>query len=193
MIVWSTLPKLSILISAVWAVSEVLLSRLLHSKSDSSNRLDQSSLRVLWLTIIPSIIVGIYLGSRGIGYVTTGSSIISTCGLALIVIGLAIRWTAILTLKRHFTTDVNIQHDHQIVTRGIYGIVRHPAYTGSLLSFLGLGLTFANWLSALVIFVPTLVAFLYRIRVEEAALIGHFGERYLSYCHQVKRLLPWIY
>jgi protein-S-isoprenylcysteine O-methyltransferase Ste14 len=193
MTVWSNLPKLSIPICLIWFVSEIVLARLLHSKSDSSNKLDRSSLRLLWLAIIPSIFAGAYLGSRGIGYVPAGAFIVSVCGLALIIIGLAIRWTAILTLKRRFTVDVNIQHGHEMVTGGIYGIVRHPAYSGTLLSFLGLGLTFANWLSTLVIFIPILVAFLYRIRVEEKVLIGHFGESYIAYCGRVKRLIPLIY
>lgn len=193
MIVWISIPTLSILISAAWCFSEIALGRLLHSKGSGSGTLDRSSLRLLWVAIIPAIALGSYLGAHGIGYVAAGAALVSLCGLVLIVIGLIIRWVAILTLKKYFTTDVSIQSEHKLMTEGIYGIVRHPAYSGSLLSFVGLGLTFANWLSTVVIFIPILCAFLYRIRVEEAALTEHFGESYIAYRGRVKRLLPLIY
>jgi protein-S-isoprenylcysteine O-methyltransferase Ste14 len=193
MIVWSSIPKLSILVSAAWCFSEIALGRLLHSKGNSSGKLDRSSLRLLWVAIVPAVTLGGYLGAHGIGYIAAGATLISICGLVFIIVGLIIRWAAILTLKRYFTTDVSIQSAHRLMTSGIYGIVRHPAYSGSLLSFAGLGLTFANWLSTVVIFVPVLCAFLYRIKVEEEALTAHFGESYITYRSKVKRLLPLIY
>jgi protein-S-isoprenylcysteine O-methyltransferase Ste14 len=193
MIVWSSIPKLSTLISLVWCLSEIALGRLRHSTGSSSGKVDRSSLRLLWATIIPAVSVGCYLGARGTGYVAAGAAAVSMCGLVFIIVGLIIRWVAILTLKSHFTTDVSIQSAHRLATSGIYGIVRHPAYSGSLLSFAGLGLTFANWLSTGVILVPILCAFLYRIKVEEEALRGHFGEGYTAYRSKVKCLLPLIY
>ena len=75
----------------------------------------------------------------------------------------------------------------------MYRFVRHPAYTGSLLSFLGLGLAFNNWLSLGLIFIPVLAAFLYRIKVEEKVLRGAFGRDYESYSAETARLIPWIF
>jgi protein-S-isoprenylcysteine O-methyltransferase Ste14 len=109
------------------------------------------------------------------------------------LLGLIIRWTAILTLRKYFTVDVSILEDHKIVKKGIYKYIRHPSYAGSLVSFLGLGLAFSNWLSSVVIIVPILTAFIYRIQVEEKALIQAFGEEYLDYSNTTKRLIPKIY
>jgi protein-S-isoprenylcysteine O-methyltransferase Ste14 len=71
--------------------------------------------------------------------------------------------------------------------------MRHPAYSGSLLSFVGLGIFWCNWLSFLVIFLPIFAAFSYRINVEEKALIKNFGEEYINYSKETKKLLPKIY
>jgi len=109
------------------------------------------------------------------------------------LLGLLIRWTAILTLRKYFTVDVSILPGHQIVKKGLYKYIRHPAYAGSLVSFLGLGLAFSNWLSSIVIVVPILTAFIYRIQVEEQALIQAFGDEYLDYSNTTKRLIPKIY
>jgi protein-S-isoprenylcysteine O-methyltransferase Ste14 len=193
MLVWTVLSRFAFLVGLIWLVSEIILARVTLAKSDKAKGLDRSSLRLLWLLIGVSLSAGIYLGSRGIGYIATGSLVISVAGLALIFLGLVIRWTAILTLRRHFTVNVNIGDSHQLIDTGIYRFVRHPAYTGSLVSFLGLGLTFSNWLCTLVIFVPIFFAFAYRICVEEQALNEHFGDQYKQYCLKTRRLLPLIY
>ena len=121
------------------------------------------------------------------------SAVIACGGLVLIVLGLALRWIAILSLGRMFTVDVAIVRGHHLVTTGIYQRVRHPSYSGALLSFLGLGLTFSNYLSALVIFVPICVAFLYRIHIEEQTLTAAFGDEYRNYRVATKRLIPGVY
>jgi hypothetical protein len=59
--------------------------------------------------------------------------------LVLVLIGLFIRWTAILTLGRFFTVDVAVHSDHALVENGLYRFVRHPFYTGLLVAFLGVG------------------------------------------------------
>jgi protein-S-isoprenylcysteine O-methyltransferase Ste14 len=114
-------------------------------------------------------------------------------GIVLIVAGLAVRWLAILTLRKYFTVDVAIREDHKVVMTGLYRYVRHPAYLGSLLSFLGLAISFSNWLAALVTFLPITGAFIYRIKVEEKALDDFFGEAYRRYCSSTKRLIPGVF
>jgi protein-S-isoprenylcysteine O-methyltransferase Ste14 len=185
--------RIVIIISVGWVASEAILALVKRSRGRESTVLDRSSLRLLWVTITLSIMVGVLLGIRGIGLVRSAFPAISCIGIALIILGLTVRWIAILSLRRYFTVNVAVFSDHKLISTGIYKRIRHPAYAGSLLSFLGLGLSFSNWLSAAVIFVPILFVFLYRIRVEEKALAQAFGEKYLEYAKATKRLVPWIY
>jgi len=111
----------------------------------------------------------------------------------LLLLGLALRWTAVYTLGKYFTGIVVIKSDHQLVRRGLYNHLRHPAYTGALLAHLGLGLSFSNWISLVLSSVPFLVAAFYRMRVEERALADAFGAEYVAYCQDSKRLIPWLY
>jgi protein-S-isoprenylcysteine O-methyltransferase Ste14 len=180
------------IVSAFWLGSEVVLSRMKRSLSTDA-RFDKSSLRVLWITIFSSVNVGVVLSFQRVGYFGGGSSVFPIVGVIVIVCGLIVRWIAILSLKRQFTVDVAITKDHQIVSTGIYRFVRHPAYAGSILSFLGLGLCFANVISLVVIVPSITAAFLYRIRVEEKALADAFGEEYVRYCRSTKRLIPLIF
>jgi protein-S-isoprenylcysteine O-methyltransferase Ste14 len=181
-----------IVVSALWLGTEISLARLKRS-GPADRRFDKSSLHILWIAIFISVNGGVLLGMQSVGRIGSGSGIISIAGIILIVVGLVVRWFAIFSLKRQFTVDVAITEDHRIVKEGIYRFVRHPAYGGSLLSFLGLGLCFSNYLCLLTVFVPTCSAFLYRIHIEEKALTEVFGEEYLSYCASTKRLIPGIY
>ena len=111
----------------------------------------------------------------------------------MIVAGLAIRWVAILTLGHAFRVDVAVAHGQQLVDKGIYRIVRHPSYTGCLVSFLGLGMTYLDIVSVLVVTMPIAAAFLYRIHVEEAAMRAAMSSEYAQYAARTKRLVPFLY
>ena len=182
-----------IVISAFWLLSEIILSRARRSEAKDSSSLDKSSLRFLWIAISLSVFIGVFLGVKGVGFIRVRHHLLSICGIILMLLGLVLRWTAILTLRKYFTVDVSILEGHKIVKKGLYKYIRHPSYAGSLVSFLGLGLAFSNWLSSIVMFLPILMAFIYRMQVEEKALIQAFGEEYLDYSNTTKRLIPKIY
>ena len=181
-----------IVLSTFWLGSEIALSRLRRAQ-ETDRRVDKFSLRILWIAILIGVNAGVLFGMQRAGNFGNGSVLFPSIGIALVVCGLVVRWSAIFSLKRQFTVDVAITKDHRIVREGVYRFIRHPAYAGSLLSFLGLGLFFSNYLSMLVIFIPICSAFLYRIHVEEKALISAFGDEYLDYCGSTKRLLPGIF
>lgn len=97
------------------------------------------------------------------------------------------------TLNKQFTIKVSILDKHEIVEKGIYGKIRHPAYLGHLASLLGMGLISENGVSLAMLVVLPLVVILYRIQVEERALSRHFGPVYQAYASRTKRLLPGIW
>jgi protein-S-isoprenylcysteine O-methyltransferase Ste14 len=76
------------------------------------------------------------------------------------------------------------------VTSGPYRFVRHPSYSGLLLFFTGLGIALGDWLSVAIMVVVPALGVLYRIRVEEEALLGAFGQEYRAYMSRVGSLAP---
>jgi protein-S-isoprenylcysteine O-methyltransferase Ste14 len=183
--------RIMMIISVLWLGSEIILARTKRSQP-ADVRVDRSSLRILWMVIALSVTIGVIAGDLQVGRFGGGKWIFRVAGIALIVCGMLIRWIAILSLKHQFTVDVSIREGHRLIKEGIYRHVRHPAYAGSLASFLGLGLTFASYLSLLIIVLPIIVAFLYRIRVEEKVLLDTFGDEYRIYCESTKRVIPGI-
>ena len=114
-------------------------------------------------------------------------------GLVLMAAGVLLRAYAIRQLGRYFVPEVAIQPGQQLMDQGPYRFVRHPAYTGSLLTVLGFGLALTNGLSLAIMLVLPGLAFAFRMHVEEAALLAAFGEEYRRYMERTKRLIPFVY
>ena len=179
-------------VALLWPVAEVGLVLAARAKHSRAEVRDRGSLVLLWMVIAGSVTAGSMLRVRAARMSLPAQSawIIS---LVLLVGGLAIRATAIITLGRFFTSNVAIHAGHQIVRTGLHRYIRHPSYTGALLAFAGLGFFFRNWFSMGIILVPVTAAFMYRIHVEEAALVAAFGHEYIDYRGSTKRLLPGVY
>jgi protein-S-isoprenylcysteine O-methyltransferase Ste14 len=114
-------------------------------------------------------------------------------GVAVVWAGIGLRGWAIVTLGRFFRRDVQVAADQVIVRSGPYAAIRHPAYTGNLLMYTGVGLLLANWASlAALVFVP-LLGLTPRIAVEESLLQARFGGPYRQYAGETSRLIPHLW
>jgi len=114
-------------------------------------------------------------------------------GIVLVAAGLALRIAARKELGQQYSVYVETSEEHQLVTGGIYRIIRHPAYLGLMSLFAGIPL--AAWslpgmVIAIFFGVPTLI---YRIKVEEKALAEWFGEDFCDYAKNSSRMIPGIW
>jgi protein-S-isoprenylcysteine O-methyltransferase len=175
-----------------WCGSELGLTLAKRSKSDATSK-DRGSLGLIWLVCLSACTLGVVAAYKLPGFALPWPKLAAEFGFCLFVVGLALRWYAIIHLGRFFTTNVAIAKDHRLIDTGPYKIVRHPSYTGSLTTVLGFCLTFGNWASLLIIFVPVCAVTLWRIHIEEEALTGALGEQYRGYMQRTKRLIPFIY
>jgi protein-S-isoprenylcysteine O-methyltransferase Ste14 len=183
-----------IAVCAFWILSEIVIMIRWRSRAQQADRRDRLSLYVLWSTFVFGPFIGGLLS--GLPATQMSPSIQPYAfwgGLTLLLTGIAVRWIAIATLKRYFTVDVAIARDHKVIQSGLYGVVRHPSYAGSLLSSIGLGLAFMNWASFAAIVLLSILGLSYRIAVEEKALIDALGDEYREYARRTKRLIPGVF
>jgi protein-S-isoprenylcysteine O-methyltransferase Ste14 len=175
-----------------WLLSEILLNRLVRSKNANSKELDKNSLSLIWIAIIASmtsgVLIAIYWAAPMIN-----TNLLLYLGSVLILVGMIIRFIAIRTLGKFFTVNLAVHGNHSLIKTGLYKHIRHPSYSGSLLSFVGFGLSLNNWISLIIILVPILVTFINRINIEEKLLFEQFGSAYEDYKKSTKRLIPMIY
>lgn len=176
----------------VWALSEIVIvvrSKRLR-RHLSTAKVDKGS---SW-----PIRIGIYLGagiafsfhSFGWGRV---SQPIAGISAVFMLAGVALRLWSFHVLGRNFSSEVSIDSGQELVKDGPYKLIRHPAYTGSLLTLAFLGLAFHSWIASCLILLMLLPCFLYRIYIGENALKTHFGPAYTLYCQKTWRLIPHLW
>ena len=113
-------------------------------------------------------------------------------GVALFVVGGALRMAPVFALGERFSGLVAIQPEHKLVTDGLYGLIRNPSYLGLLVNSLGWALAFRAGVGVALTasLLPPLIA---RMRAEEALLSEHFGAEYETYRARTWRLVPGLY
>jgi protein-S-isoprenylcysteine O-methyltransferase Ste14 len=155
---------------------------------------DRGSFRVNnalgWLAIAGGIAAGLAL--RGAPRFAIPSWL-AWAGIPVALAGTALRAWAVATLGRWFSLTIQVRPGQPVIQAGPYRLLRHPSYAGGDLSFLGVGLSAGTWLAPVVYLAPWLAAHLYRIRVEERALLETLGEPYRDYCRRTWRLLPFVW
>ena len=111
-------------------------------------------------------------------------------GLAFLAGGLAVLFAGIATLGRNLTPATEPLPHGQLVTRGIYRVVRHPVYLGVSMALAGYGFLRGGWLAGGVVFAASLAYFEQKARVEERWLVQRM-KGYEEYRARVPRILPF--
>ncbi len=114
-------------------------------------------------------------------------------GLALMIVGFAIAFTALFTLKRFYASTLVTRVDHRLITHGIYRFVRHPAYLGVLLICVVALPVYSSSAWGFLILSLLIPIVLGRIRMEEGLLTEHFGDAYREYRGSTRKLIPFVY
>jgi protein-S-isoprenylcysteine O-methyltransferase Ste14 len=113
-------------------------------------------------------------------------------GLILSLIGfLFMNWSTII-LGKQFSTDIEIQENHKLVTNGPYKYIRHPRYLGIIVFYNGISMIFISWISLILVFLLTLVL-LWRISDEEKLMHQEFKTEWEDYKKRTFFLIPYIY
>jgi len=114
-------------------------------------------------------------------------------GIVTMLTGAMLRRHCQYVLGKHFTGNVKAAAEQPVIEAGAYRWVRHPSYTGGMLMYLGTGLALTNWLSVVIIEGAGMLAYWYRVRVEERALTDHIGAPYTEYMRRTKRFIPFVF
>lgn len=176
-----------------FVVSELRV-RLRSERNREGSRQDHLSVRVVQVTALGGVALGILLTRRVPGAdVGAGRWPLFVAGLVVMCAGIAIRQWAVSTLGRFFTIDVRVQSGQTVVEDGPYHWVRHPSYTGLILTFVGFGLALGNWAALVALTVVPTAGLVYRVRIEEQALLDGLGEPYRRFAEGRPRLFPGVW
>jgi protein-S-isoprenylcysteine O-methyltransferase Ste14 len=112
-------------------------------------------------------------------------------GNVLVAVGLGL---AMLVVQQnsYAAATITVEAEQQLVSTGLYGLVRHPMYFGALIMMIGTPIALDSYWG-LVVLIPSLVVLAFRILDEEKALTQELTG-YVEYTHKVHhRLVPGVW
>ena len=129
---------------------------------------------------IPLVHSSGHLWATLLGYGQLGAAIEMTVGYAFVLAGILLivkGWVRVYYLGDRLITD------------GVYGLVRHPQYTGIFLAVFG---QLVHWPTIPTLLLAPLIvyAYVHLARWEERRLIERFGDAYLAYRRDVPMFVP---
>ena len=113
-------------------------------------------------------------------------------GAAIVFLIAYVLYAEVLRENTYLSRTIKVEEDQKVIDTGLYGIVRHPMYSVTLLLFLSMPLVLGSIYSFLIFLVyPFIIA--KRIKGEEELLEREL-EGYSAYKQKVKyRLIPFIW
>jgi protein-S-isoprenylcysteine O-methyltransferase Ste14 len=111
-------------------------------------------------------------------------------GVVLIAAALYVFWRAHADLGLNWSPTLEIREKHELITRGIYGVIRHPMYASQWILAIAQPLLLQNWLvgfANLIIFIPF---YFLRVQAEEKMMQDSFGDEYRNYMKKTGAVFP---
>jgi len=171
----------------------LVISFFSNGNLSSGEREDRDNRRIFIAIAVLGILLAIVPAyTDRIGFWTIDGEATRWTGVALVVLGGALRILPVFVLGNRFSGLVAIQPGHRLVTTGLYSLVRNPSYLGLVVGAVGWALAFRSVIGVILALL-NLVPLIARMDSEEALLRSHFGVEYDAYYKRTWRLLPWLY
>lgn len=177
----------------VWVAGELLIALFTTTREGQGKIQDRGTQIILWIVLIGAFKTEEWMHRFFAPDMPGSYSWLRPAAFWILVLGLVVRIIAIVTLGKAFSANVAMRAGQRLQRSGLYSLVRHPSYLGLELILLALALHARTWACFAVAFIPSTLAVLYRIHVEETALRTAFGDEYEDYSRSTKRLIPGVY
>jgi protein-S-isoprenylcysteine O-methyltransferase Ste14 len=117
---------------------------------------------------------------------------IAVLGVAALAAALWLFYRSHADLGRNWSISLEIRNNHQLVTSGVYQLIRHPMYSSFFLLALAQILLLPNWFAGACGLASIAALYAFRVSQEEEMMLEQFGSQYRHYMSHTKRLIPWI-
>jgi protein-S-isoprenylcysteine O-methyltransferase Ste14 len=123
------------------------------------------------------------LWSTLLGYGETGMMISMVLGYVFVAVGIGIFMEGWRELH-------HARQEHRLITDRLYGLVRHPQYTGLFIALFGEGIVHWPTVFSVALFPIIVIAYVFLARSEERKMLEKFGEEYRTYEKRVPAFIP---
>ncbi|MHC1697925.1 MAG: isoprenylcysteine carboxylmethyltransferase family protein [Geobacteraceae bacterium] len=123
------------------------------------------------------------LWSTLLGFGELGMMISMILGYLILFVGIGIFMEGWRELHR-------ARQENRLVTNRLYGLVRHPQYTGLFISLFGEGIVHWPTIFSIALYPIIILVYVLLARSEESRMLAQFGEEYRIYRHRVPGFIP---
>jgi protein-S-isoprenylcysteine O-methyltransferase Ste14 len=155
---------------------------------------DRRSVVGLVVQLAGYAMVRLGLRAPGATFLPFGPMVELICAVSaagVLVASVYLTYAAMRTLGKQWSLAARLVQEHQLVTAGPYGLVRHPIYTAMFGMLVGTAMAISGWPELLLGMAVFLMGTELRIQAEEQLLSGAFGDAYREYARKVPALIPW--
>ena len=119
--------------------------------------------------------------------------LLSAFGVMVQLAGLSLALGARIQLGRFGTPHLEVLDNHDIIRTGLYRRIRHPIYTGGIISRQAWAILWGAPVVFILGAIADVLLMSWRIRTEEAMMAARFGEPYNLYMAETWRLIPGVW
>lgn len=180
------------LLGSVWnTIATGQVSQKVESKSVQKELGASTFLATAGLWLIHPLAIYDFAKSKSLALVLPETASMLVAG-AVLLTAIVLVHHSTRTLGKFFDRLV-LKDDHQLITSGIYSVIRHPIYLAYFLLFSGFALTMQSLYALILFAMAGGVVFSNHIRVEETMMEQRFGSAFREYRARTKKLIPFIY
>ncbi|HSK89602.1 MAG TPA: protein-S-isoprenylcysteine O-methyltransferase [Anaerolineales bacterium] len=111
-------------------------------------------------------------------------------GVLLLAGAIFVFWRAHVDLGVNWSPSLEIREKHELITRGIYRVIRHPMYASQWLWVIAQPLVLQNWIAGFLNLLVFIAFYFLRVKAEEQLMLDSFGTQYQEYMKKTGRVLP---
>lgn len=166
-----------------------VLRRRLHGGPIAETRpVQKFAVSVLLSSFLAIVVVSAFDHRFGWSHVPTWLTIV---GEVLMIGGLGVA-TLVVVQNNYAAASITVESSQTVTSTGLYGLVRHPMYTGSLVMMAGMPLALGSYWGLLAV-IPAAASLVIRI-VDEEKMLRNDLPGYDEYTEKVhSRLVPLVW
>jgi protein-S-isoprenylcysteine O-methyltransferase Ste14 len=167
---------------------EALQRRIRGGPTAETRRTQKVVMASSWLSLAAMLVVSSLDHRFGWSPVPTTICLV---GDVLVAAGLSVMMLVVIQ-NSHAAATIRVEAGQKLISTGLYGLVRHPMYTGNVVMMVGIPLALGSYWG-LVFVIPGLIILAWRIRDEEKLLAEEL-DGYREYTQKVRyRLVPCMW
>lgn len=111
-------------------------------------------------------------------------------GAATMIGALWLFWRSHADLGKSWSVTLELNNDHQLVTRGVYRWLRHPMYASFFAMGAAQALLLSNWIAGWAALAAVIALYVIRVPEEEKMMLDYFGDAYRAYMQRTGGIVP---